>query len=417
MKYSIALCLLFFLSFSVEAQKKEIRSAAKENKKENFEAALNLLNSVESLLDAADAKTKNAFYEQRSFALFANGGSSKTNVDLAIAAIAQISECCNEEVKLLKQQILAHLVNSGSAAFDAKDLSTSSSYFESAYNFSKKDTLFLFYAASTAVNAKQYDRAIGMYENLRDLKYTGTQTQYLATNVETNKQDLFNFQAERDLRVKAKTHINPVDELSESKYPEIIKNLALLYIQEGQNDLALAAMADAKKENPGDVQLLLTEANIYFNMGNIEKFKETLEEATIMDPYNSELQFKLGMIARDAGDTDAAKAYYNQAIKLDPNYAPPHIEFAILILNNADLLNEDMNALVDSNRQSDWDKYDALKEKRNLLYRDAIPYLDKALEIESDNIQVHRQLSILYSTLGEEDKAKYHRDIFKSLEQ
>ena len=62
MKYSIALCLLFFLSFSVEAQKKEIRSAAKENKKENFEAALNLLNSVESLLDAADAKTKNAFY-------------------------------------------------------------------------------------------------------------------------------------------------------------------------------------------------------------------------------------------------------------------------------------------------------------------------------------------------------------------
>ena len=64
---------------------------------------------------------------------------------------------------------------------------------------------------------------------------------------------------------------------------------------------------EARAENPDDLNLVLTEANVHYTMGNTEKFKELLEYATKRDPNNAELQYNLGVIAADADDFENAK--------------------------------------------------------------------------------------------------------------
>ena len=95
-------------------------------------------------------------------------------------------------------------------------------------------------------------------------------------------------------------------------------------------------------------------------------------------------------------------AYYNKALELDPNYINADINIAALILNKEQALIEEMNGLGSSKK--DDLRYDELKGMRQQLYRDAIPYLTKALEIDSKNISAAKTLMNIYSVLGEKDK-------------
>ena len=45
-------------------------------------------------------------------------------------------------------------------------------------------------------------------------------------------------------------------------------------------------------------------------------------------------------------------------------------------------------------------RYDELKEERNEMYREALPYLEGASQTVPDNVEVLRTLMNLYSQLG-----------------
>lgn len=134
------------------------------------------------------------------------------------------------------------------------------------------------------MSSGEYDASLKYYEELRDLGYSGEETKYTAVNKETNEEETFDTATLRDISVKAGSHIKPGTKKSESKSAEIIKNIALIYVNKGDNEKAVAAMKDARKENPDDLSLLLTEANVQLKMGNREEFKKLIEEATIKDP-------------------------------------------------------------------------------------------------------------------------------------
>mgnify|MGYP000867142114 CR=1 FL=1 len=95
-----------------------------------------------------------------------------------------------------------------------------------------------------------------MYEKLRALNFTGIEDNFYATNKDTQGEELFSSKVLRDLSVKSKSHVNPRDEKSASKFPEIIKNMALIYVQNGDNEKALEAMAVARKNDPENINLL-----------------------------------------------------------------------------------------------------------------------------------------------------------------
>ena len=94
------------------------------------------------------------------------------------------------EITALKQNMTNGILTKGNSAYEAKDYSSASKYFEHAYKMSKKDTLYLYYAAATAVNVQEYDRALKLYEELKSLNYTGIEKQYFAINKETGEEEV-----------------------------------------------------------------------------------------------------------------------------------------------------------------------------------------------------------------------------------
>ncbi|WP_299549542.1 tetratricopeptide repeat protein [Seonamhaeicola sp.] len=414
MKKQIIIALALAITSFSFAQKKELKSADKAIKGNNFAEAKAALNQAESLLSAMDAKTKDKFYYLKGQAFYANGGGTMEDYDKAIENLAQVKTSYPAEIAKLKQDIANSLLTKGNKAYEAKDYSTASQYFEKSYNVTEKDTVFLYYAAATAVNVKEYDRALVLYEKLKALGYTGIAKQYFAIDKKTQKEEAFPNKQMRDISVKTKTHIKPFEKTTESKKPEIVKNIALIYVSQGNNEKALEAMKDARAETPDDVNLLLSEANVHFKMGNTEKFKELLQEATKMDPKNPELQYNLGVISADSGESDEAKAYYEKAIELDPEYINAYINLSALILGKEESIIEEMNGLGSS--AADDKRYEELRNKRQDLYREAVPFLTKALEIDPESINAAKTLMNIYSILGETDKYKEMKEMVDAIE-
>ena len=65
-----------------------------------------------------------------------------------------------------------------------------------------------------------------------------------------------------------------------------------------------------------------------------------------------------------------------------------------------------MNKLVTSNKRSDQTKYDSLEKSRENLYNDCLPYLERLIEIEPDNIEAITTAKNIYYTVGDNEKFK-----------
>ena len=414
-KYLILVFAMIFFG-SISAQKKEFRNAGKELNKGNFEKATTSLDAAELLLESMDDKQKSEFHLLKSMLYFNGGNANLENTVLAIEAFEKVSNPNNAQSKEMHLvNLINHLINKGSYFVEKNDYSSASDYFSNAYRISKKDTIYLYYAASSSVNAKEYDKSLAMYKELKSLNFTGVEKQYFALNIITNMEEAFDNKLLRDASVQAKTHSNPTEKKSKSRYPEIIKNMALIYNQMGDTEKALEAMAEARTENPDDLNLILTEANVHYTMGNVDKFKSLLEYATKLDSENPELQYNLGVIAAEANDVENAKKYYSRAIELNPKYVNAYINLAALILGQEESIIDEMNNLGTS--AADDRRYDELRLERKELYFEAIPYLEQAIDIDSNNFQAARTLSNIYSATGDDAKAKEYRDLANSLEQ
>ena len=404
MKKRIVVALAIFIGTFSFAQKKELKAVEKAIKNNNFAEAKSVLGQVQSLISSADSKTKDKYYFLLGKALYANGTGTDVELEKSIENFEKAGSTYKVEANEIKMAMLNSILTKANSDLEQKDYATSSKRFSQAYKLSPKDTLYLYYAASTAVNGQDFDSALVMYEELKSLGFTGITEEYYAYNKEKGVEESFSSKQVRDLSVKSGTHVKPEDKKSKSATSEIMKNIALIYINNGENEKAVTAMKDARAANPDDLNLLLSEANVHFKMGNTERFKELMEEATTKDPQNPELQFNLGVISYESGDKVAAKKYYNKAIELDAKYVNAQINMAALILEEEQSIVDEMNNLGSS--AADDRKYDELKIKRQEVYKSAIPFLVSALDTQPNNVDAAKTLMNIYSAIGETDNYK-----------
>jgi tetratricopeptide (TPR) repeat protein len=402
------------------AQKSEVKALEKALKKPDYAAAKAAMQSAETLMGSMDEKTKEKYLVLKARTLYAGGSCTDDDLMKSLEALSSLKEMTSgksryqDEVDELRDQMYGEISREAQAAIDQGDNKTASKRFEQIYRIKPVDTTMLYYAASYAVNGGDYDTSLKYYNELVDLEYTGIQMNYYATNVANGEEEVFNDEKSRDFAVMSKEYTNPRDAMSSSKRGEIVKNIALIYVAQDKTDEALSAMAAARAENPEDLGLLLSEANVHLKMGNKEKFKALMEEATKQDPNNAELQYNLGVLAAEGGDTDAAKNYYKRALEIDPNYTDAYTNMAVVILSGEEAIVEEMNSLGTS--AADNKKYDELKDQRSDLYRSAIPYLEKSLELNSKNINAAQTLVNIYGVLGETAKMKAMKEKVAQLE-
>src|SRR5690606_1581014 len=174
-----------------------------------------------------------------------------------------------------------------------------------------------------------------------ELGYTGESTAYLAVNKETGETENLGSEENRDLMVKTGQYTDPSEEETEARYPENINNIALIYNEKGDTEKATEAIKDARAANPDDMNLLLTEANMYIQAGDKAKLQSVMEEAIQKDPSNPTLYYNLGVITAEQGNNEQAGEYYKKAIELDPQNENAYLNLASMTLSSEqDLVNE-----------------------------------------------------------------------------
>lgn len=407
MRKQVVLGLAFMIGSFSFAQKKELKVAEKAIKSSNYADAKAAINSAEALISSMDDKTIAKFYFLKGQSLYANGAGSDSEITQALSSFDMLKDVeaksgkqvYTSKINGMKVDMSNNFIKKGSEAYEQKNFVSASNNFEKAYRVSVKDTMYLFNSAIVSVLAKDYKKALMNYNELMTLGYTGISLEYMATEIETGEEQTFPNQSLRDISIKTGTHENARNVKSTSKTAEMAKNIALIYVELGENEKAISALKIAKESSPNDFNLMISEANVYYKMGNTEKYKEIIKKALEIKPNDINLIFNLGVFAAEENDFETAKKYYEKAIEIDSTYTKAQMNMAALILNQEQDIIDEMNGLGTS--AADNKKYDELKNKRQQLYKDAIPYLSQVLDVDSNNLAAMRTLMNIYSSLDD----------------
>ena len=394
-KNILTFLLLIFISFGY-SQKKELRNANKFYDSGEYLSALDLLETSMSMFDSSDDKVKSQV-----MLLYGKIYTSTEDFELAIKSFNNSRELgvsgqdLNSEINKLETAIITSAI----ADNETENFSDASKKLKMVYDINPENNgLYLYYAASSAVNSNDLSLALEYYLILRDIKYVGIETKYYITDVSNETEIEINSETEFNLLKKSKDYSNPREEETESKFPEIVKNIAIIYKQLGQNDMALAAIETARASNPEDVGLIITAANIYFELDDKEAFKLAMSEAIDKEPNNPILYYNLGVVSGELGEKESARTYYEKSIELDPTNENSYLNLVALILDAEQEIVNEMNSLGTS--KSDNERYDELKITREELYKECVPILKDLIAISKD-IEAIRTLMNIYGTLGD----------------
>lgn len=286
---------------------------------------------------------------------------------------------------------------------DGGKFAESAKVFDAVYKLDPKDTMSLFNASVLAMQAKDYDYALTLLEELKRIKYTGEGTNYLAVNKASKKEETFPDKTQRDLFVKSGSHEKPRDEKIPSKKGEIYKNYALILVEKGKTEEAKKAISEARQQDPDDTGLIITEANLYYQTKDMDSYKKLINEALAKKPNDADMLFNLGVVSANTGDVTAAKTYYEKAISVDPKYFNAYNNLGLLIIADDQKIVKEMNSLGMSAKEAK--RYDELKAKRKKMLGEAVPHFEKALELQPQNEGVKSLLLGTYQFL--EMDAKY----------
>ena len=409
MKTRILILSAMCLSMVSFAQKNELKAADKAVKSGKMAEAKTALESIAGSISGSEDKyqAQYHFLNGQVLADMASNGQDNLYQDAADAmkSVLDVEEKSgklkySDDARKLMAKMVSDLVNSAVTDNSNKSFEKAADKLYLSYKMSPTDTLYLYYAASSAVNGKHYDKALSMYNELQEVGYDGGGIAYKATNTETGEVETMD-KSRRDLMIKSPLYSDPVDEAIPSKKAEIVKNTALIYTQLGQDDKALEAYKMARESSPDDVNLLLNEANLHYKLGDKDKFLAMMAEASSMAPDNPDLQYNIGVINMEQGNLAEARAAYSRALEINPKYINALLNLSTTYVNEGNGLIDAMNNL--GNSRSDIAKYDALKKQKDDLFMEGATILEDALKENPGNQGILAQLKNIYGALGDND--------------
>lgn len=192
--------------------------------------------------------------------------------------------------------------------------------------------------------------------------------------------------------------------LEEETQFDIHRNVAAIYNIQNESEKVINAIHLARNIVDDDTNLVLTQANHYYKLGDMDNFIVLLSEEHERNPKNFDVNYNLGVIYNEQDNFEKAISYYKKALKIKKNNPSANNNFAALLLSkDTDVVNK-MNRLGVS--KLDQKKYDLLEKERRGIHKSAIPYLKKVIKVDSDNKEAISTLMKIYENLGYEKKMK-----------
>jgi tetratricopeptide (TPR) repeat protein len=376
MKKVILLMLAVVTSIGLFAQKGKIATAEFELQSGNFQKAKDAIDQAvvheKTIMDPSAWKIKGDVYQS----LYVNKVYPPTSFELLFQAYEAYKRGfeleSNPKRKAEYKQGLDNVgiffINEGIDLLKNKDDEGAFKFLEQCseltqYMFKNKlnselDTIYILYAAYAAQNLLNYSKAIELYTILYELDATDH---------------------------------------------TVYSNLAdLLVVTKADDALVLSVIEKGRAKFPTDKNLIISELNYYLSKNRATEVVDKMEAAIKVDPSNPELYFALGSAYDQMGELDKSKLAYESAINLNPQYYDAYYNLGALYYNQAVKIIETMNALPDNDLKG----FKQLEGERNALYLQALPYLEKAYQINPDGVGNKAALKEIYARMSMFEKLK-----------
>lgn len=389
MKRTTILFVLLFAVTCVFAQKGKVTSALSFKETGKLDKAVA---SIEEAIDASNPKTEGSISWPRTWevrgeiyqAVFQTKDENfkKLNSDPLTVAYESYMKALtlddkdkfSKSVKIKLTLLISDLTNQAVAAFNEENYEKALKSFEQVIGIEQTpvfkaddptavDTVIIFNAGLAAFNAQNYDKAIQYYKEAAKYKYSGARTYQLISSSYLLKKDTLG---------------------------------ALNTLQEGL------------KEYPSNGTILVEVINIYLNANKVDDALKYLDIAIQQDPKNASYFFAKGTLFDKLQKTDEATESYLKAIEYKEDYFDAYYNLGALYYNKG-VKQIDVANAIPSNQP---EKYEEEKNKADIEFKKAIPYMEKAHEVNPTDKFTMESLKTLYYRLKMLDK---HAEIVEKM--
>jgi tetratricopeptide (TPR) repeat protein len=255
----------------------------------------------------------------------------------------------------------SQMLNNGVDHYKAQNYAEAYKAFNASYTigskyFNRMDTLALYNAALAADKSGDRETAMADFKKLMDANYGGSKLYSMMANMYLDQKDTAN---------------------------------ALLTINQG------------RQKYPEDGTLITQGLNIYLTSGRDKEAFDQNEEALKKDPANPVLYYIKGNLADKLNKREDCIAAYKKAIELKPDYFDALYNLGALFFNEGAEMSNKANSIPASKVA----EYDAAKKKFEAKFKEALPYLEKAYQLNPSDMSTKQSLRQLYTRLGDLVKA------------
>lgn len=272
---------------------------------------------------------------------------------------------CKKNLGIIQNKAL----NDGVEKFNNKDYGNALNYFKTAMNAAetrgKVDTLAMYNCGLASERAEKFDDAIKYYSQCEELGYRG--------------ETMCGF-------------------------------IIYLHQKQGNDEAMKTKLTECRAKYPNDQNLIITELNIYINSGDFDGAKNNLEAAIANDPNNHILYFSYGSVLDNNGKVTEAEEAYKKALEIEPEYFDANYNLGALYYNLGVEENNKINEITDNK------KYKEAKMKVDEIFKQSLPYLEKARELKADDLNTLSSLKQVYARLGMTDKYQEVDKAIKALQ-
>jgi tetratricopeptide (TPR) repeat protein len=187
---------------------------------------------------------------------------------------------------------------------------------------------------------------------------------------------------------------------------------------------AMEILEAGRKANPDDSGLLFAEINYYLKAGKLEVLTNKLKAAIAKEPDNVSVYTTLGNVydqlnqqERQAGNDEQADnyfneafSYFNQALEKDEKNFDATYSLGALYYNKAAGMTSKLNELSNDFSSAGTKKYNALKAEMDGYFQKALPYFQKAEQLEPSDLNTMIALREIYARSGDLDKAAEYKE-------
>ena len=258
----------------------------------------------------------------------------------------------------------------------------------------------LFNQAIEEYNTGQYERAILLNEAIYDIIPYDEEDQLKRGNI-TKETILYNsFFASNKMKdnIKSKEILQQLIDINFNE-PAIYIHMSNIFIEEGNTEKAIEYLALGRDMFDDDQSLINTEINLFIQLGRTAELIEKLSEAIAIDPENDLLYFNRGTIYDQEGNIELAEKDYKSALEFNTSSFGTNYNLGALYFNyGVKLKGQASDAKSDA-------KYKALTQQANDNFSKALPYMEKAFELDAEDKNTIISLKQLYALKGDYDKS------------